>query len=106
MAFVAFRNISDGTIHYYPEHFADDPNLSRGIELYDPEAEEYEEDKVVIDGADHTLPVEQRTVVVATPLDELKKDELVAAAEKRGLPTTGTKAELSKAIAANDKENK
>lgn len=103
MAFVPFRNIETGVIYYYPEHFADDPNLSAGLELYDPEAEEYEEDKVVVDPT-HVLPVEQRAVTIATPLAELKKDELVKAAEKRELPTTGTKAELSKAIADHDKE--
>ena len=105
MAFVPFRNIETGVIYYYPEHFADDPNLSRGLELYDPEVEEYEEDKVVIDET-HVLPVEQRAVTVATPLDELSKPELVDAAKKRELPTSGTKAELKTAIADHDKETK
>lgn len=104
MAFVPFRNIESGVVYYYPEHFADDPILSAGLELYDPEAEEYEEDKVVLEN--HEIPADQRTHIVATPLGELKKDELIDKAEERGLPTSGTKAELAKAIADDSKETK
>lgn len=100
--FVAFRHIDSGVIKYYPEHYADDPNLSRGIELYDPEAEEYEEDKVVLT---HDLPVEQRAQTIATPLEDFTKPELIDIAEKHDLPTKGTKADLRKIIADETKEN-
>ena len=64
MTFVPFRNIETGNITYYPAHFADDPILSNGIELYDPEADDYEEDKVVLES--HELPASQRVVKTAT----------------------------------------
>lgn len=101
MAFKQFRHKSNGVVASYPEHYINHPKYGADLEEYNPE--EYEEDKVVIE-ADHNLPVDQRVQVVATPLDELKKDELVEAAEKRGLDTTGTKAELTKRIADDNKE--
>lgn len=102
MAFKQFRHISNGVVAFYPEHYVDHPTIGPDIEEYNPE--EYEEDKVVIE-TNHELPVDQRVQIVATPLDELKKDELVAVAEEHGLETTGTKAELIERIAADNKDN-
>jgi hypothetical protein len=101
MAFKLFRHKSTGVVASYPEHYDEHPVFGYDLEEYNPE--EFEEDKVVIE-TNHELPVDQRAVVVATPLDELKKDELVEAAEKRGLDTTGTKAELTERIAADNKD--
>ena len=72
MAFVPFRHKDTGVIAYYPEHYADDPILSRNIELYDPETEEYEEDKVV---EDHIVPVDQRVKKTATPVEDAATDK-------------------------------
>ena len=69
--FILFRHKSNGVVKLYPAHYAEHPNFGYDLEPYDPE--EYEEDKVVIDS--HDLPVDQRGIVVATPLDELSKDE-------------------------------
>lgn len=101
MAFKLFRHKSTGIVASYPEHYIDHPSFGDDLEEYNPE--EFEEDKVVIE-ANHELPVDQRTQVVAVPLDELLKDELIEAAEKRGLDTTGTKAELTERIAADNKD--
>lgn len=102
MTFVTFRHTETGVLTELPEDYADHPVFGAYLERYVPE--EYEEDKVVVE--DHNLPVEQRAIVVATPLDELSKDELVAAAEKHGLDAKGTKAELIERLAAdNTKEN-
>lgn len=101
MAFKQFRHKSNGVVASYPEHYINHPKLGADLEEYNPE--EYEEDKVVIE-ADHALPVDQRTQIVATPLDDLLKEDLVKAAEERGLDTTGTKAELIQRIADDNKE--
>lgn len=98
--FIAFRHISNGVVAYYPEHYATHPTFGPDLEVYVPE--EYEEDKVVVES--HELPVEQRGIIVATPLDELSKVELVEAAEKHGLDSKGTKAELIERIADDNKE--
>lgn len=45
MAFVAFKHTDTGAIAYYPEHYADDPTLSRFIEFYTPELEEAPEEE-------------------------------------------------------------
>lgn len=99
--FILFRHISNGVVASYPAHYADHPVFGSDLEIYVPE--EYEEDKVVVDA--HELPVDQRGIIVATPLDELSKDELVAAAEKHGIDAKGTKAELIERLADNSKEN-
>ena len=101
MTFVTFRHKETGVLTELPDHYIDHPVFGEYLELYVPE--EYEEDKVVVE--DHALPVEQRGVGVATPLDELSKDELVAAAEKHGLDTRGTKADLIERLADDNKEN-
>lgn len=98
--FIAFRHISNGVVAYYPAHFVDHPVFGPDLEVYVPE--EYEEDKVVVE--DHELPVDQRGIIVATPLDQLSKDELVLAAEKHGLDSKGTKAELIERLAESNKE--
>lgn len=99
--FKAFIWKETGVVDYYPAHFADHPVFGPYIEEYFPE--EYEEDKVSVDA--HELPVDQRSVVVATKLDELSKDDLVAAAEKHDLDSKGTKADLIERLADNAKEN-
>lgn len=38
MAFIAFKHTDTGRIVYYPEHYADDPVISRHIEVYVEEA--------------------------------------------------------------------
>jgi hypothetical protein len=101
MAFKLFRHKSTGVVASYPEHYADHPSFGDDLEEYSPE--EFEEDKVVIE-TNHELPVDQRTQIVAVPLVELKKDELVESAEKRGLDTTGTKADLVERIADDNKD--
>ncbi len=101
MTFVTFRHTETGVLTQLPEDYADHPVFGQYLELYVPE--EYEEDKVAVEN--HELPVEQRGVVVATPLDELSKDELVSAAEKHGLDTKGTKADLIERLADDNKEN-
>lgn len=88
--FKAFRHISTGVIEHYPAHFANHPVFGPDLEEYLPG--EYEVDKVALE--DHELPVDQRGVMVAVPLDEMSKDELVAAAESHGLDSKGTKADL------------
>lgn len=98
--FILFRHISSGIVTSYPAHYIDHPVFGYDLEVYVPE--EYEEDKVVVDA--HELPVDQRGIIVATPLDELSKDELVEAAEKHGLDSKGTKAELIERIAESNKE--
>lgn len=99
MAFVPFRHKSNGVVEYYPEHFADDPNLSADLERYFPEDDMYEEDKVVDEN--HQLPVEQRSRVVATPIDELNVEELKTALRDNGLSTSGNKDELAARLADN-----
>lgn len=98
--FVTFRHVSNGQVRDYPEHYENHPVLGADLERYD--AAEYEEDKVVIE--DNRLPVEQRSVTVAHKLEDMKKDELVEAAESRGLSTSGNKDELIERI-REDKEN-
>lgn len=98
--FIEFRHKSNGQVRSYPAHYADHPVFGYDLEVYVPE--EYEEDKVAVEA--HELPVDQRAVVVAQPLDEMKKDELVAAAEKHGLDASGTKADLIERLADNNKE--
>jgi hypothetical protein len=101
MALKEFRHISNGVVAWYPEHYIDHPTIGPDLEVYNPE--EYEEDKVVFEDS-HELPVDQRVQIVAVPLDEYKKDELVKIAEDHGLDSTGTKAELIERIAADNKE--
>jgi hypothetical protein len=96
--FIAFRHKSTGVVAYYPEHYIDHPVFGYDLEVYKPE--EYEEDKVVVEG--HDLPVDQRAVVVAVPLADMTKDELVSIADEHGLETKGTKAELIERLAADN----
>lgn len=103
MTFVPFRHKSNGVVAYYPEHYGDDPVIGADLERYDPDSEIFEEDKVDIE--DHTLPVEQRARIIATPYDELSVEELKDRAKDKGLPVSGTKAELIERLADNEKES-
>lgn len=67
MAFATFRHTETGVITDLPEHYADHPVFGKYLELYVPDAEEWEEDKVVSD--DHTLPLEQRITIKAVEAD-------------------------------------
>jgi len=98
--FIQFRHISNGVVKSYPAHYADHPVFGYDLEIFDPT--EFEVDKVDLE--DHTIPVDQRGQFVATPLDELLKDELVDLADRSGLDSSGTKAELISRIADNAKE--
>lgn len=98
--FILFRHKSNGEVRAYPAHYADHPVFGYDLEVYVPE--EYEEEKVVVEA--HELPVDQRAIIVATPLDDMNKEELVEAAERHGLDTKGTKAELKARIADDNKE--
>lgn len=72
--FVLFRHKSNGVIASYPEHYAEHPVFGYDLERYNPDEEEYEEDKVVIDN--HELPVEQRSIKTAKPVgDAPEKDD-------------------------------
>lgn len=67
MAFKLFRHKSTGVIASYPEHYIEHPVFGDDLEEYVPE--EYEEDKVVIED-NHELPVDQRTQIIATLLED------------------------------------
>ncbi len=58
MAFKTFKQISNGAIVSYPEHYQDHPVFGYDLVPYDPETDESEVDKVVFEN--HELPVEQR----------------------------------------------
>jgi len=63
MTFKLFRHKSNGEVRSYPDHYATHPSLGPDLEPYDPEALEYEEEKVVVEN--HELPVEQRATIKA-----------------------------------------
>lgn len=98
--FIEYRHISNGVVKSYPAHYINHPVFGSDLEVYNPE--EYEEDKVVVET--HELPVDQRGQVVANPLDEMSKDELVEAAERHGLDSKGTKADLIERLSTDNKE--
>jgi len=98
--FIQFIHKSNGVVATYPAHYADHPVFGFDLEVFDPS--EYEVDKVDLE--DHNIPVDQRGQLVAVPLDELLKEELIDLAEREGLDTSGTKAELIERIADNAKE--
>lgn len=101
--FIQFRHKSTGVVAHYPAHYAEHPVFGDDLEIYVPE--EYEEDKTVIE-TNHELPVDQRVQIVAVPLADLTKPELVALAEEHGLDTKGTKDELIERLATdNTKDN-
>lgn len=99
--FILFRHKSNGVVVSYPAHYADHPVFGDDLEVYNPE--EYEEDKVVVE-TNHELPVDQRVQLVAIPLADMTKDELVQLAEEHGVDSKGTKAELIQRIADTSKE--
>lgn len=68
MKFETFRSKSTGVVTRYPAHYADHPVYGDDLELFDPSTEEYEEDKVVVQGKD--VPVEQRAQIVAQPVSK------------------------------------
>jgi len=71
--FVLFRHKSNGVIASYPEHYETHPVFGYDLERYDPADDEYEEDKVVVEN--HELPVEQRSIKVAKPVDKVVADK-------------------------------
>lgn len=73
MAFKLFilKGSGEDKIVSYPEHYATHPVLGKRLTPYEPELEEYEEDKVVSDV--HELPLEQRITKTAKPV-ESKED--------------------------------
>jgi len=73
MAFKLFRHKDSGVIARYPEHYATHPVIGPTIEPYDPELDEHEEEKVVVE--DHKLPLEQRISKIATPVAKNEKDK-------------------------------
>lgn len=76
MSFVTFRHTETGVLTELPAHYADHPVFGEYLELYVPEDEEYEEEKVVIE--DHKLPLEQRISKTAQPkanADDKKETE-------------------------------
>jgi hypothetical protein len=97
--FTEYRHKSNGLVVSYPTHYIDHPVFGEDLEIYIPE--EYEEEKVVVET--HVLPVDQRGQIIANPLDEMSKDELVDAAERHGLDSKGTKAELIERLSTDNK---
>lgn len=67
--FVLLRHKSNGVVASYPEHYLNHPVFGPDLELYVPE--DFEEDKVDLE--DHALPVEQRSQVVAKPVEDADK---------------------------------
>lgn len=63
MTFKLFRHKSNGEVRSYPDHYAEHPTIGPDLEPYDPENDEYEEEKVVLEN--HELPVEQRASIKA-----------------------------------------
>lgn len=83
--------------HVYAEHREEED-----VRLTDPENEP--DDDATKWSTVNTLPPTGQEVAEdedVVDLDTLKKDELVALAEERGLDTSGTKAELKERIAAD-----
>lgn len=98
--FILFRHKSNGVVRSYPADYIDHPVFGYDLEVFDPT--EFEVDKVDIE--DHNIPVDQRGQLVAIPLDDLNKEELVQLASDSGLDAKGTKAELIERLADNAKE--
>ncbi len=71
MGFLTFRHKSNGVIARYPEHYENHPVLGADLERYN--ADEYEEDKVVVE--DHNIPAEQRARIVANKTADSKADD-------------------------------
>lgn len=68
--FSVFRWKSTGVVDTLPTDYINHPVFGADLEFYDPEG--YEEDKVVSE--DHSIPVEQRGTVTATPVNTDKKE--------------------------------
>lgn len=101
--FVLMRHIGNGVVASYPRHYLDHPVFGSDLELYTDEiADEYEEDKVVIEG--HQLPVDQRVQIIAKPLSDFSHDELKGIAGERGLKTSGSKSDLIGRIEDDNEE--
>lgn len=79
MTFKEFRHKSTGVVRSYPEHYINHPVFGDDLEPYEPEVDEYEEEKVVVET--HELPVEQRATKTATAKQRVK-DALAADNEK------------------------
>lgn len=71
--FADFRWKETGIVQSLPAHYETHPVFGAALERYTPGDDEYEEDKVVVAG--HEAPVEQRAVKVATPKDDVKKED-------------------------------
>lgn len=99
--FALFRHKSNGVVASYPEHFDTHPVFGDDLERYNPE--DFEEDKVNLE--DHNLPVEQRSQIVATKLEDFTVPELQALAREKGLSTSGNKDDLIKRIENSNKDN-
>jgi hypothetical protein len=99
--FIEVRSKSTGIVSWQPEHYLDHPVFGYDLERYDPEG--YEEDKVVIEG--HELPADQRSYVVAKPLEEYTVPELKEILKERGLDQGGNKDDLIARINDDNKDN-
>lgn len=75
MAFKLYRYKATGVVASLPEHYSKHPVIASQIEEYNPDSEEYEEDKVVVEN--HELPAEQRVIKTAT-----KKEDTSAVKDK------------------------
>lgn len=73
MTFVTFRHTETGVLTELPAHYADHPVFGEYLELYVPEVEEYEEEKVVSES--HELPLEQRISKTAKPIANADNDK-------------------------------
>lgn len=73
MTFVTFRHKETGVLTELPDHYADHPVFGEYLELYVPEDEEYEEEKVVVET--HEVPLDQRINITAKPKAIEKADD-------------------------------
>lgn len=62
-----FRWKSTGVVEELPDDYGQHPIFGDNLEEYTP-GDEWEEDKVVSE--DHTIPVDQRGTVIATPASD------------------------------------
>jgi len=71
--FAEFRWKETGIVQSLPAHYETHPVFGPALELYKPDEDEYEVDKVVVAG--HETPVEQRAVKVANKKTTDKEDK-------------------------------
>ena len=101
--FKTFRHKSTGVVADYPAHYADHPVFGYDLEPYELGNDEYEEDKVVIEG--HEVPVDQRGYTVAYAFDELKADDLKELLKEKDLPVSGNRDELIARLVEYNEKN-